>query len=239
MSSNNPTTGLATYQSLLSDERLQEIVELRETLSQGGAPEGEETVSFNGLTLKVPAEVMTPCPVSHLLGAQIADEVNEGDRVLDMGTGSGSLGIVAAVKGKAREVLAVDINPHAVEAARANAVRNGVGDRVVTRQSDVFSAVDGAFDLIIFNPPFQWFAARDVADAAMTDENYGALTTFFAQAREHLTENGRMVIFFSTMGDVDYLQKLIADAGFKQEVIFQHTRPVATMDVDFAAYRLS
>ncbi|HVB14361.1 MAG TPA: 50S ribosomal protein L11 methyltransferase [Candidatus Dormibacteraeota bacterium] len=61
--------------------------------------------------------------VSHLLGAAILTEVHQGDRVLDMGTGSGVNAIRAASKGVA--VVAVDINPHAVDAARLNAERNG------------------------------------------------------------------------------------------------------------------
>jgi len=54
--------------------------------------------------------------------------VNEGERVLDMGTGSGVNAILAATKGA--QVLAVDINPRAVEAARANAQGNGVAHKV-------------------------------------------------------------------------------------------------------------
>lgn len=226
------------YRPLISEEQVAQVLELRKILSSGGAPdEGETVVPFLGLTLTVPSQVMTPCQVSPMLGGAIFSEVEEGDRVLDMGTGSGSLALIAA--GKASEVLAVDINPHAVAAVRVNAARNRVADRVEARLSDVFSAVDGRFDLIIFNPPFQWFAPHDVADSATADEGYGALTRFFRQARKHLADNGRMMIFFSTMGDVAYLQKLIDDEGFQHEVVFRTTRPVADVPVEFSCHRLS
>jgi release factor glutamine methyltransferase len=52
-------------------------------------------------------------------------------------------------------VVTVDLNPSAVEAAKANAARNGVADRVVVRRSGVFESVDGRFDLIVFDPPFR------------------------------------------------------------------------------------
>ena len=46
--------------------------------------------------------------------------------------------------------------------AQDNAVRDGVAERIKVRHSDVFTNVDGAFDLIIFDPPFRWFALRDL-----------------------------------------------------------------------------
>jgi release factor glutamine methyltransferase len=74
----------------------------------------------------------------------------------------------------------------------------------------VFSTVDGTFDLIIFDPPFRWFAPRDLLEAASADESYRALTTFFLSARHHLAPNGRMLVFFGTSGDLGYLQQLMA-----------------------------
>ncbi|MEU4802706.1 50S ribosomal protein L11 methyltransferase [Actinosynnema sp. NPDC023587] len=74
-------------------------------------------------------------PVSDLLGEAVLAEVRDGDPVLDTGTGSGANAVLAA--GRAREVLAVDINPEALT-PRDNAPRNDVTDRVVMRHSDVF-----------------------------------------------------------------------------------------------------
>ena len=54
----------------------------------------------------------------------------------------------------------------------------------------MFDAVDERFDLIVFDPPFRWFAPRSTLEAATTDENYGALTRFFAQADHHLEPEG-------------------------------------------------
>ena len=114
----------------------------------------------------------------------VPDEVREGDRVLDMGTGSGVNGIVAA--SGSREVLAVDVNPAAVACASDNAERNGVADRVEVRESDLFQNTPGRFDLIIFDPPFRWFRPRDMYERGTADENYRTLTTFFDQASDHL-----------------------------------------------------
>jgi release factor glutamine methyltransferase len=113
-------------------------------------------VTYLGREFDVPADVFPTAPMSQLLGRAVLDEVRETDRVLDMGTGSGVNAILAA--SRAARVVGVDINPHAVASAAANARRNGVADRTTFLVSDVFDAVDGAFDLIIFDPPFRWFA---------------------------------------------------------------------------------
>jgi len=64
-------------------------------------------------------------PTTRLVLAVLEDLVLAGSRVLDLGCGSGVLGIAAARLG-AGEVLAVDIDPAAVTATRANQARNGV-----------------------------------------------------------------------------------------------------------------
>ena len=70
-------------------------------------------------------------------------------RVLDVGTGTGILGISAAKLG-AESVLCVDIDPQAVDIAHKNVAVNRVGDRVVIVNSDVVR-VKGSFELIVAN----------------------------------------------------------------------------------------
>ena len=101
--------------------------------------------------------------------------------MLDLGTGSGVNGIVAAARSS--DVVAVDVNPSAVECARKNAELNGVGSRCGVRESDLFENVTGRFDLIVFDPPFRWFRPRDLYERGTADENYETLTAFFRQAR--------------------------------------------------------
>ncbi|PZS17775.1 MAG: methylase [Pseudonocardiales bacterium] len=190
-----------------------------------------------GRTLVMMPQVQPITPVSYLLGKAVLAEVKDGDRVLDMGTGSGVNAILAA--SKAAKVLAVDINPHALAAARDNTLRNGVADRVEVRRSDVFSNVDGMFDLIVFDPPFRWFAPRDLLEAASTDENHDAMTRFFRQARRHLADGGRMLIFFGTTGDLAYLQQLSDEAGFQREVVAQRSLIQDGWQVDYFTFRLT
>ena len=70
-------------------------------------------------------------------------------RVLDVGSGSGILAIAAGLLG-AREVLAVDVDPIAVEASAANARRNRLG-RVITAREGSAPSGEGPFDVVLAN----------------------------------------------------------------------------------------
>ena len=73
-------------------------------------------------------------------------------KILDLGTGSGIQGIVAAKKGS--EVTFADIKSSALNCARENAKANGVTGEFV--KSDMFSGIRKRkkFDTIVFNPPY-------------------------------------------------------------------------------------
>ncbi|MBQ6373053.1 MAG: methyltransferase [Clostridia bacterium] len=78
-----------------------------------------------------------------------------GLQVMDLGCGYGVVGILAAKKCGAENVVMSDIDPEAVDTARANAAANGV-DGVMIAVSDGFAQLDEAgFDLILSNPPYQ------------------------------------------------------------------------------------
>jgi ribosomal protein L11 methyltransferase len=69
--------------------------------------------------------------------------------VLDFGTGSGVLAVVAAVSGAAR-VIGLDVAPAAVAAARANAARNGVSKKCRFAEGGL-GRLGAPFDLVVAN----------------------------------------------------------------------------------------
>lgn len=88
-------------------------------------------------------------PTTRLSASAVRRHVRRGDAVLDVGTGSGVLAVIAALLG-ASTVVAIDVAEPARQAAEANARRNGVGDRVVVSTTPI-SDVDGGFDLVVAN----------------------------------------------------------------------------------------
>jgi ribosomal protein L3 glutamine methyltransferase len=75
-------------------------------------------------------------------------------RVLDLCTGNGSLGVLAAMAYPDLVVDAADISAEALEVARINVDKHGLQDRVRLLQSDGLKSVQGPYDLILCNPPY-------------------------------------------------------------------------------------
>ena len=193
--------------------------------------------TYLGLDLWVPADVQPITGMSHLLGEMVLAEVRPEDHVLDMGTGCGVNALLAARV--ASRVLGADTNVTAVEAATSNARANGLETRVEFRHSDLFDGVAESFDLIIFDPPFRWFPARDALESAITDPGYRTLTSFFEQVASHLHPGGRLLTFFGTSGDLEYFLSLAENAGFDVAVIATRSLQRDAMGVEYSTFRMT
>lgn len=222
---------------MVSDEYAAKIREWQDNVHEDLRNRAIETIDYLGLTLTIPPTVQPITGTSDLLGAAVLAEVRSSDRVLDMGTGSGVNAILAA--SRSSNVVAVDINPKAVAAAYENARRNNVGARITMLESDVFENVTGTFDLIIFDPPFRWFAPRDEFELGTTDAEYQALRAFFRGAPGRLAPGGRILLFFGTSGDIEFLSTLIAESGFAKAVVSERAFTKEGIEVGYFTFRLT
>jgi release factor glutamine methyltransferase len=144
--------------------------------------------------------------------------IAEGDHFLEIGPGTGILSVIAACKGAT--VKAVDINADAVRNTEANAKRHGVESKINVVQGDVYGPLDASekFNKIFWNVPFGYVKLDlSVLEQSVFDTEYRSIHKFICGAGEHLTEDGVLLIGFSTvMGRYDILLKFLAEADCKE-----------------------
>ena len=88
-------------------------------------------------------------PTTRQIIEELVERIGGGERVLDVGCGSGILGLCALKLGAA-SVTAVDVKPEAVRATRRNAAINGMGGRLEATRAPL-SALEGTFNVVLAN----------------------------------------------------------------------------------------
>ena len=148
------------------------------------------------------------------------------DKVLDLGTGSGAIGLTLAAEWPLADVMCTDISDEALDVARLNMKSFDVADGVRLLRSDWFEAVEGRFDLIVSNPPYIALEEWDGLDfevrgfdprMALTDEADGlsCYRVIVAQAGAYLEKDGYLMVEVGhTQGRA--VQDLYDAAGFTQ-----------------------
>lgn len=148
--------------------------------------------------------------IAELLGEALYPWVTNPDAVshaLDLCTGSGCLAILMALAFPSAHIDAVDISPDALEVARINIEKYGLGERVNLIQSDMWENVPPReYDVIISNPPY---VAQDSMNSlpaeyrhepalslAGGEDGLSFIRSILSQARSFLSEDGLLVVEF-------------------------------------------
>ena len=189
--------------------------------------------NFMGLPIEVRDGVYHPFHGSstHVVADAVLRIVRRDMEILEIGSGSGALACFLASQGC--QVVATDIDVHALECAQLNINNSGLQDRVTLIHSNLFESVpDKQFDMIIFNPPLLHCEAIAVNegleqryDDIAIDVNGEALIQYGKQAKRYLKPSGQVITLVSNIG--------------KFEVIEEFTKEMNEVDVLYAQYRNS
>ncbi|MDI6730748.1 MAG: methyltransferase, partial [Candidatus Altarchaeum sp.] len=141
-------------------------------------------------------DVYEPSDDSYLLADILKNYKNlQYKDVLDIGTGTGILAIIAAQKGAS--VIGADINDKVLEIAKNNANLNNV--KIEFRKSDLFENINEKFDLVVFNSPY--LPVNDkingMIERAWNDD--GTKEKFFEEINAHLKNDGKFLILLSSL----------------------------------------
>lgn len=109
-------------------------------------------------------------------------EIDPGQRVLDLGCGSGAVALAAAARGERVRVHAVDSNPRAVQCVKWGAAKNELPLITSALDCDGRSVKPNSFDLVLANPPyFSNFRLAElfvqIAKRALVPDGYLILVT--------------------------------------------------------------
>ena len=125
-------------------------------------------------------------------------------RVLDLCTGNGSLGILAALAFPDITVQGLDLSKDALAVAQINIERHGLEGRMTLAESDGLAKADGVFDLILCNPPYvnaqsmtelpAEFKAEPALALAGGEDGMDFIRQMLRDAPAHMSENAVLVL---------------------------------------------
>jgi release factor glutamine methyltransferase len=174
---------------------------------------------FYSATFEVNPDVLIPRPETEHLVVEAIDCAKKLSastsnlKIVDVGTGSGAIAVSVAKHFLKCHMTAVDISPEALEIARRNAARHGLGpDRIEFVRADLLSgcSADQQFDMILSNPPY--VSPEEYSNLAKTVREFEPKLALVAQqgggeiirrlvdqAAGHLRAGGYLIFEFSPM----------------------------------------
>lgn len=192
----------------------------REKLLKRILESGTQTIDFLGHKILILPKVFPPTTASRLLAKHMY--VKKGAKVLDIGTGTGVLALIAGLKGAAG--YAIDINPFAVRNAQLNLKMHKI-TAIKAVESDLFSKIpeDERFDLMTFNRPF-WDSydgkkMGHVVERGFSDVTGNLLLRLLKAAKNHITPKGKILISVAEWEPIDKIEKRFIDFSYDYKLL--------------------
>ena len=175
-------------------------------------------ITYRNTSVEFVEDVYEPAEDSFLLADSALVFARNGMNILEIGTGTG---FVSAVIQANLEVnlLATDINPHAVKCACNNGVQ--------TIRADMFSAFKPiqCFDMILFNPPYLPTLEDDKVPGWLNyafdggSDGTESLRRFLKSVGVYLCPMGTVLLLVSSLTGIEQVKSLMEDVGFEVDVV--------------------
>ena len=151
---------------------------------------------------RVPPQVYAPGDDTFLMIDAISTLSVEGKNVLDLGTGTGILGLYCALSNA--HVTASDIDELAIRHAADTARLLSVELKLIV--SDLFSNIPGQFDLVLFNPPY--LPSEGAHDGTVDGGSGGRdlIIRFLEELPNHLQKDGSALLLVSSLNSPNTLR---------------------------------
>lgn len=160
-----------------------------------------------------------------LLGAWAP--VNNGDEVLDIGTGTGLISLMVAQRAQV-SVDSVDINPIVAEQARMNVMRSSFSNMNVYHEDvAVFANRGKHYDLIVCNPPFYSHDQPSKDPSIRMAKHTVSLNPddLFSHANKLLKSDGRMALIFPTTEQDVFRNAALTNGFYPNEIVIIYPQP--------------
>ena len=207
----------------VSEEDVKTFLELATRRSQGEPVQYIIGLApFYGLEFKVTPSVLIPRFDTEVLVEEALGVIKDGDKVLDLCTGSGCIAVTVKKYKPNADVYASDISLDAIEIAKENAEANNT--EVTFIHSDLLNDVENDLDVIISNPPYiKTSVIEGLDDIVKNHEPYLALNggndgldyyrRIVADSKNHLKKGGRLMMEIGYDQGED-LRTLLKEAGY-------------------------
>ena len=186
--------------------------------------------AFSRLDLALSPDTLEPRPDTEVLVDALVPYAERmvaktgGCRILDLGTGTGAICLALLDLVPQATGVGADLSAGALETARRNADMNGIADRFEAVESDWFSAVTGAFDIIVSNPPYIVRSVVGTLDDEVRlfdpvlaldggEDGLDAYRAIAEGAGDHLRENG-LVAYEIGYDQKDIVTEIMREKGF-------------------------
>lgn len=181
----------------------------------------EHNVEYKGLKIVVWDGVFTPdqnLTYSSTQTLEYLEDIDiQGKDILDMGCGTGIIGIACLIKG-ANKVTFTDVNQRSIENTVFNLKENNLfSNKVDVVTSDLFKEVSGNFDIIFANLPI----SNELWVPEINENTEGLLVNFLRDIPHFIKEKGRVIINWGSFADLNEVTATLKKFGYPYTLVTQ------------------